>query len=62
MAGLAFSQTQSSIAKALQDSKRAENSAKADVYVQPKHVIHDTAQLAVMHPKPVVKKKKYKLH
>lgn len=40
----AFSQTTPSIEKALADPKRAENEAKADVYIQPKQRISDSMQ------------------
>jgi hypothetical protein len=40
-----FSQDASRIHKIMTDPKRAENEAKADVYIKPKHVISDSGQL-----------------
>lgn len=42
----AFSQTTSRVEKALNDPKRMENSAKADVYIQSKPVTSDNVQTA----------------
>lgn len=44
IAGSAFAQTNPQLEKAVRDPKRAENSAKADVYVQRKERISDGVQ------------------
>lgn len=40
----AFSQTASQLEKAFNDPKRAENAAKADVYIHRKPIINDSIQ------------------
>jgi hypothetical protein len=44
MAGSAFAQTNPQLEKAVRDPKRAENSAKADVYIHKKEHISDSVQ------------------
>lgn len=58
IAGSAFSQTAPAIDKSLKDPKRAENAAKADVYVQKNKVIADSVAPTVLNANTVKKKKK----
>lgn len=59
IAGSAFSQTTPQIEKALNDRNRAENEAKADVYIQRKKMITDSTQTAVnANTKTAAKKKR----
>jgi hypothetical protein len=58
MAVAGFSQTTPRVEKALNDPKRAENSAKADVYVQSKPIIKDSTQQATRVSTRAVSKKK----
>jgi len=65
MTASAFSQSKPhpAIDKALHDPKRAENSAKADVYVQPKHVISDSVKtIRANQPKTMATKKRSSKH
>jgi hypothetical protein len=58
MTAVAFSQTTSRGEKALADPKRAENSAKADVYIL-KHQISDSVQTPVTkETKTTIKRKR----
>lgn len=58
MTGAAFSQTNPRIEKAIQDPNRAQNEAKADVYIQKKTIVSDSTQGTENTPKVAQKKKR----